>query len=123
MGNKSKSSVLSPLASPFAALAALELPRGRLPEPSEEVGPKEARGPARAVVRLERKHRRGKEVTVIEKLGLHADELEQWCRDLKRTLGCGGGVEQASIVLQGDFRSRLAEVLTKMGVRRITVSG
>ncbi len=80
-------------------------------------------GPARAVVRLERKHRRGKEVTVVEKLGLSAEELEIWCRDLKRTLGCGGGVEQAAIVLQGDFRTRLPDALGKLGVRRVTVSG
>ena len=80
-------------------------------------------GPARAVVRLERKHRRGKEVTVVEKLGLSTEELEIWCRDLKRTLGCGGGVEEAAIVLQGDFRTRLPDALGKLGVRRVTVSG
>jgi len=74
-------------------------------------------------VRLERKQRRGKEVTVVDKLGLPSSELEQWCRDLKQTLGCGGTVEESAIVLQGDFRKRLPDVLTKMGVRSITVSG
>lgn len=90
--------------------------------------PETRSGPARAVVRLERKHRRGKEVTIVEKLGLSADQLESWCRELKRTLGCGGTVEQSAdgtgaIVLQGDFRNRLEGPLTKLGVRRVTVAG
>ena len=90
---------------------------------STPAAPVEKKGPARAVVRLERKQRRGKEVTVVDKLGLPSSELEQWCRDLKQTLGCGGTVEESAIVLQGDFRKRLPDVLTKMGVRSITVSG
>ena len=63
------------------------------------------KGPARAVVRLERKQRRGKEVTVVEKLDLAPAELETWCRELKQAMGCGGSVEDDAIVLQGDLRS------------------
>ena len=74
-------------------------------------------------MRLEKKQRRGKEVTVIEKLGLQTTELESWCKQLKQTLGCGGSVEEDTIVLQGDFRPRLAKLLTEMGVRKVTVSG
>jgi translation initiation factor 1 len=75
------------------------------------------------VIRLERKHRRGKEVTLVEKLGLPTSELETWCSDLKRALGCGGTVDGDAIVLQGDFRTRLPAVLAAMGVVRTTVSG
>jgi translation initiation factor 1 len=108
--------------SPFAALAKLrdQLPVG---PPPPTPAPVENKGPARAVVRLEKKQRRGKEVTVIEKLGLQTNELESWCKQLKQTLGCGGSVEQEAIVLQGDFRPRLTELLTKLGVRKVTVSG
>jgi translation initiation factor 1 len=107
---------------PFAALEKLrdQLPAGEPPRP--EPVP-EKKGPARAVVRLERKQRRGKEVTVVEKLALPPAELESWCKQLKQTLGCGGSVETDMIVLQGDFRVRLPDVLTKLGVRKITVSG
>jgi len=73
-----------------------------------------AKGPARAVVRLERKQRRGKEVTVVEKLALPAKELERWCRELKQALGCGGSVENDSIVLQGDLRQRLPHHLRRL---------
>jgi translation initiation factor 1 len=105
----------------FAELAKLrdQLPPGVAPE-KKLVEPK---GPARAVVRLERKQRRGKEVTVIEKLALPPKQLDEWCSKLKQQLGCGGSVEGDAIVVQGDFRKRLPELLTAMGVRAVTVSG
>ncbi|MBK9032631.1 MAG: translation initiation factor [Myxococcales bacterium] len=82
-----------------------------------------AKGPARAVVRLERKGRGGKEATIVEKLGLAPDELARWCKELKSALGCGGVVEGDAIVLQGDLRSRLEAVLIRRGVRKVTISG
>ena len=107
--------------SPFSSLQKLrdQLPEGPRPR-VEPVQPK--KGPARAVVRYERKHRGGKEVTVVEKLELKADELATWCRELKQALGCGGVVEDKSIVLQGDQRARLPDLLTARGVARVTVS-
>lgn len=84
-------------------------------------GPEIMRSPAWAVIRLERKGRGGKEATIVEKLGLKPVELEQWCKDLKQTLGCGGAVEGDTIVLQGDLRQRLSAVLTKRGVRKVTL--
>jgi translation initiation factor 1 len=108
---------------PFAALEKLrdQLPVGEVAPTKAEAD--EKKGPARAVVRLEKKQRRGKEVTVVEKLGLQTNELESWCKQLKHTLGCGGTVEGDAIVLQGDFRRRLPDVLAVLGVRKITISG
>jgi translation initiation factor 1 len=110
--------------SPFSALEALrdKLPQGKqiAPEPGPNA-PEKSKGPARAVVRLERKQRGGKEVTVVEKLGLKPTDLDRWCRELKQSLGCGGTVEGDAIVLQGDLRSRLPDVLTKKGVAKVTV--
>ena len=105
--------------SPFSALEKL---RDQLPAGTQKVVPAEPKGPARAVVRYERKHRGGKEVTVVEKLDLKPDALTTWCRELKQALGCGGSVEDSSIVLQGDQRSRLPDLLTARGVGRVTVS-
>jgi translation initiation factor 1 len=106
--------------SSFASLQKLRdsLPPGpKQPEPA----PVEKKGPARAVVRLERKHRGGKEVTLVEKLELKPDALATWCKELKQALGCGGSVEGDAIVLQGDLRQRLPAVLTKKGVGKVTV--
>lgn len=117
----------------LAALAALraELPAGPGPAgpgptgpgPTGPGAPPPPKGPARAVVRLERKGRGGKEATVIEKLGLAPAELERWCKELKAALGCGGVVDGEAIVLQGDLRPRLEAVLTKRGVRKVTIAG
>jgi len=78
-------------------------------------------GPARAVVRYERAGRGGKEATVIDQLGLSPGELDVWLKALKASLGCGGSVEGASIMLQGDHRKRLTQVLTARGVRKVIV--
>jgi len=110
----------------FAALAGLRdrLPPGEPPAPPPPASPSPVRsaGPARAVVRYERKGRGGKEATLVEKLALAPAELESWCRELKRALGCGGTVEGAAIVLAGDQRTRLPALLEARGVRRVTVS-
>jgi translation initiation factor 1 len=71
------------------------------------------------VVRLERKGRGGKEVTVIEKLALEAGALDGWLADLKGALGCGGVREEETLVLQGDQRTRVAELLLAKGVKRV----
>lgn len=107
--------------SPFAALEAMraELPAG--PEP-RALPTKLVKGPSRAVVRYERKGRRGKEATVVEKLGLAPVMLETWLKELKAALGCGGAIEDDTILLQGDQRTRLPALLTAKGVGKVTVS-
>jgi translation initiation factor 1 len=111
--------------SPFAALAGLRdaLPPGTPPPaaPPPDTAKPAKPGPARAVVRLERKGRSGKEATIIDKLGLAPAELERWTRELKQSLGTGGAVEGEMIVLQGDVRSRLEPVLLARGVRKVTM--
>jgi translation initiation factor 1 len=102
--------------------------RERLPEgweqPPAAAGPATPAAPpavARAVVRLERKGRGGKEATVIEKLELAPEALVRWLDEAKRALGCGGAVEDGALVLQGDQRERVARWLEGRGVRRVTV--
>jgi translation initiation factor 1 len=110
----------------LADLAALrdQLPPGPAAAPAAAGKPvSEKKGPARAVVRLEKKGRRGKEATIIEKLELKPAELEQWCKEAKSAMGCGGTVEDGAIVLQGDLRKRLEAWLTARGVRKVTVAG
>jgi translation initiation factor 1 len=113
----------APFHNPFAALGLKreELPAGPAPAPVKAHAPEGPKGPARAVVRMERKGRGGKEVTVVEQLGLPAAELEKWLKALKGGLGCGGTVEEDTLVLQGDQRERLPALLEARGVRRVTV--
>jgi translation initiation factor 1 len=110
-----------PFHAPFSGLAdrlgmtaapAAPAPEERAPAP---------RAPARAVVRLERKGRGGKEATVVEQLDLEAGELRSWLAELKAALGCGGAVEGAALALQGDQRARVKELLLRRGVRKVTL--
>jgi translation initiation factor 1 len=75
----------------------------------------------RAVVRIERTGRGGKEVTVVEHLEIRPAEREKWLKALKGTLGCGGVVEGENLVLQGDHRKRLPAILTAKGVKKVTI--
>jgi len=106
-----------PFHNPFAALREKlqDLPVGPTPPEATE------KGPARAVVRMERKGRGGKEVTVIEQLELKRADLDEWLKALKDALGCGGALEGNALVLQGDQRKRLPGLLSARGVRRVIV--
>jgi translation initiation factor 1 len=106
-------------ASPFAGLKDKlgPLPAGpALPRATPPARPKVAW----AVVRLERKGRAGKEVTAVEKLGLSTRDMARWCSDLKSALGCGGQVEGAVLIVQGDQRERVRDWLLAHGVGKVT---
>ncbi len=109
-----------PFNNPFGALGGLReaLPQGQVKAPKEE----KQKLPPRAVVRLERAGRRGKEVTIIEHLELTAEHRETWLKELKSAMGCGGVIEEASLVLQGDLRDRAAKWLEKKGVKKVTIA-
>ena len=78
-------------------------------------------GPARAVVRKERRGQAGKEVTVISKLEIGPQHREKWLREMKAAFGCGGFVDGPNLVLQGDLRPRAHAWLLSNGVRKVTV--
>ena len=75
----------------------------------------------RAVVRLERSGRGGKEVTVVEHLAIAVSARDEWLKALKAALGCGGTVEDERLVLQGDQRKRLPALLQARGVKKVTL--
>lgn len=110
-----------PFHNPFAALCGLKdkLPVGKS---VAEVAKAEKKRPARAVVRLERAGRGGKEVTIVSHLELPVMEREVWLKALKAGLGCGGQVDGDALVLQGDQRERLPKLLTERGVKKVTVA-
>jgi translation initiation factor 1 len=111
-----------PFHSPFAGLAErLGMPAAPAPPPAAPTAAAPPRGPARAVVRLERKGRGGKEATVVEKLDLRPAERERWLKELKQALGCGGALEGDDLVLQGDLRPRVKALLEARGVRKVTL--
>lgn len=110
--------------SPFGALKGL---RDAMPDPPKArtgtVPAVRGQSPSipRAVVRMERSGRGGKEVTVIEHMALSPKEREDWLKALKASLGCGGVVEGDALMLQGDQRKRVPKLLEARGVKKITL--
>ena len=71
----------------------------------------------KVVVRLDRKGRGGKTVTVIEGLQLPAEDSEKLLKQLKTKFGTGGAVKNGALEIQGDHRDGIMAELGKIGYR------
>lgn len=73
--------------------------------------------PARIVakLRMEKKGRGGKTVTVVDGLPRNAAFLKDLLQELKRLCGTGGAVADGTVELQGDLRERVRPALLKRG--------
>jgi translation initiation factor 1 len=73
--------------------------------------------PARIVakLRMEKKGRGGKTVTLVYGLPRNAAFLKELTQELKRLCGTGGATVDEGVELQGDLRDRVREVLQKKG--------
>ncbi len=71
--------------------------------------------PARIVakLRMEKKGRGGKTVTVVFGLPRNEAFLADLASELKRACGTGGAVIEDGVEIQGDLRERIREVLQK----------
>jgi len=113
-----------PFHNPFEALRGLAVPApatGDADRPPAPTPPNGSKLIPRAVVRLERSGRGGKEVTVVEHLAIAPSAREEWVKALKAALGCGGTIEDERLVLQGDQRKRLPALLQARGVKKVTL--
>jgi translation initiation factor 1 len=68
-----------------------------------------------AKLRMEKKGRGGKTVTVVDGLPENAAFLKDLCSELKRLCGTGGAVVPGGVELQGDLRDRLRPALAAKG--------
>jgi translation initiation factor 1 len=68
-----------------------------------------------AKLRMEKKGRGGKMVTVVDGLPNNADFLKELSQELKRACGTGGAAGECFVELQGDLRGRVRELLTAKG--------
>ncbi len=74
-------------------------------------------------VLLDRSNRAGKTVTVIAGFVGASKDLDILCKTLKTKCGTGGSVKDGEILIQGEMREKLVQVLEKEGYRVKRVGG
>lgn len=75
---------------------------------------------ARITVKLEFRRFR-KMATVIEGLNLGKENLQTLASKLKRRLATGGTAKDGTVILQGDQRSRIPELLVAEGFQKESI--
>ncbi|MCE9584713.1 MAG: translation initiation factor [Planctomycetes bacterium] len=94
------------------------------PEPPPPPAPVVPAPKARIEVIKMRREKRGggREVVILE--GFPRDvNVEYLARDLKKLLGCGGGVKGWTVEIQGDHRDRIADFLAGRGFKSVRAGG
>ncbi len=69
------------------------------------------------IVKIDRKGRAGKQVTLVTGFIGTSDDLAELGRTLKVKCGVGGSAKDGEITVQGDFRDRIVLLLKDMGYR------
>ena len=67
-------------------------------------------------VRIEKNGRGGKTVTIVSGFVGREDDLKELGKALKSKCGVGGSAKDGEVLVQGDFRQRVIEILRAMGL-------
>lgn len=86
--------------------------------PEEKFEQKEA-----LICKFEKKGRNGKPVTLIEGFEGSEEDLKKISKKIKTTLGIGGSEKDGVIIIQGDNRDKIMQILKDMGYKTKRVGG
>lgn len=68
-------------------------------------------------LRIELDKRKGKPATLISEFMGSDDELKELAKSLRVKCGAGGSSRDGEILIQGDFRIKIAEILVVLGYK------
>ncbi|KFF19653.1 MULTISPECIES: translation initiation factor [Chryseobacterium] len=75
------------------------------------------------VCKFEKKGRNGKPVTIVEGWEGSEEDLKKISKKIKTTLGIGGSEKDGTIIIQGDNRDKIMDILKEMGYKTKRVGG
>jgi translation initiation factor 1 len=72
-------------------------------------------------ISLDKRNRGGKQVSLITGFVGKTEDLEELGKMLRVKCGAGGSAKDGEIIVQGDFRKRLLEILLKNGYSKTKI--
>ncbi|HPR58423.1 MAG TPA: translation initiation factor [Bacteroidales bacterium] len=72
---------------------------------------------------IDRKQRKGKAVTLITGFAGSDDAMNELARMLKTKCGTGGSAKDGEIIIQGEMREKVLEILKSLGYRAKAAGG
>ncbi len=67
--------------------------------------------------------RKGKPITILEGYNGADTDFKQLAKEIKTTLSVGGSFKNGSIIIQGDYRDKIMEILKSKGFNVKRVGG